>query len=227
MRVLIIEDEYEMAAAMKLGLDSQGFSTDLACTGEEGLLQLECNEYNAVLLDLNLPDMDGMEVLSAIRARGDTPLLIISAREGVSEIQLGLDRGADDYVTKPFDLYVLASRIRAVVRRSFGISRGDIRVGQLVVEPARRLARYGNTVIELSAKDYVLLECLAQRSPNFVTAEELLSYAYDDRVDPFSSVIRVHLANIRKKLSSITDQVEILSLKGKGYRLCEKPDDSI
>lgn len=159
--------------------------------------------------------------------RGDTPLLIISAREGVSEIQLGLDRGADDYVTKPFDLFVLASRIRAVVRRSFGISRGDIRVGQLVVEPARRLARYGNTVIDLSAKEYVLLECLAQRSPNFVTAEELLSYAYDDRVDPFSSVIRVHLANIRKKLSSITDRVEILSLKGKGYRLCEKPDDSI
>ena len=96
-----------------------------------------------------------------------------------------------------------------------------------MVEPARRLARYGNTVIELSAKEYVLLECLAQRSPNFVTAEELLSYAYDDRVDPFSSVIRVHLANIRKKLSSITDRVEILSLKGKGYRLCEKPDDSI
>lgn len=226
MRVLIIEDEYEMAAAMKLGLDSQGFSTDLACTGEEGLLQSECNEYNAVLLDLNLPDMDGMRCSSCHGPRGDTPAHHLRPGGGIRN-PTGLDRGADDYVTKPFDLFVLASRIRAVVRRSFGISRGDIRVGQLVVEPARRLARYGNTVIDLSAKEYVLLECLAQRSPNFVTAEELLSYAYDDRVDPFSSVIRVHLANIRKKLSSITDRVEILSLKGKGYRLCEKPDDSI
>lgn len=227
MRVLIIEDEQEMAAAVKKGLEAQGFSVDLASNGSEGLLQFDCNDYTAVLLDLNLPDMDGMEVLSAIRAQKNTPLIILSARDATNAIQQGLDEGADDYVTKPFDLYVLGSRIRAVARRSFGISRGEIAVGELVVEPARRVARCGTTALELSAKEYVILECLAQHAPDFVSAEELLSYAYDDSVDPFSSVIRVHMANIRKKLSSAGAKVEIASVKGRGYRLCKKTESSI
>ena len=227
MHVLIIEDEREMALAVKKGLEKQGFSIDLAFTGADGLFQFECSDYTAVLLDLNLPDIDGMEVLRTIRAHKSTPLIIIAARTATEEIQTGLDCGADDYVTKPFDLFVLAARIRAVVRRSFGTGRSDIRIGSLVVDPTHRTVRWKDTVIDLSAKEYVLVECLAQHSPNYVTAEELIAYAYDDTVDPFSSVIRVHMANIRKKLSLVTSQVGIVSTKRKGYLLCENPEESL
>lgn len=224
MHVLIIEDEREMAAAMKQGLEKQGFSIDLAATGAEGLFLSECNDYTAVLLDLNLPDLDGMEVLRSIRAQKSTPLIIISARIANGEIQNGLDCGADDYVTKPFDLVVLAARIRAVVRRSFGISRSDIHIGELCVDPVRRIVSHADHSIDLSAKEYILVECLANHYPHYVTAETLLSYAYDDTVDPFSSVIRVHMANIRKKLLQSGCGVSIASVKGKGYRLCENTD---
>lgn len=220
MRLLIIEDDVFLAEEMKIGLERQGFTVDISNSGLDGEEKAYITDYDAVLLDLNLPDKDGLEVLSWLRSSGrNCPVLIVSARDTARERALGLDLGADDYITKPFDFIELTSRIRAVVRRFYGRTSPIITVGELTVDPAARTVVWNNAVIPLSAKEFDILLYLAERRTEVVSSEDIIEHTYDEEFDLFSSVLRVHISNLRKKLQAVSGRNLLTTVKGKGYRL--------
>lgn len=220
MRVLIIEDDRQLAKEMKTGLERQGFTVDIANTGLEGEEKAIITDYDAVLLDLNLPDRDGLDILAFLRNSGrNMPVLIVSAREAVKERAAGLDLGADDYIVKPFDFIELTSRIRAVVRRSYGRTSPRITIGGLSVNPATRTAVWENVDIPLSVKEFDILLYLAECYPKVVSSEEIIEHTYNEEFDLFSSVLRVHISNLRKKLQAASGQNLLVTVKGKGYHL--------
>lgn len=220
MRLLIIEDDRPLAAEMKTGLERQGFTVDLADTGLDGEEKAYVTDYDAVLLDLNLPDKDGLEVLSCLRNHErNVPVLIVSARDAVGERAAGLDLGADDYVVKPFDFLELTSRIRAVVRRFYGRTNPQITIGSLSVNPATQTALWEKEGIPLSPKEFDILSYLAERHPEVVSSEDVAEHVYDENFDLFSSVLRVHVSNLRKKLQAASGQNLLVTIKGRGYRL--------
>lgn len=220
MRVLIIEDDRQLAKEMKTGLERQGFTVDIANTGLEGEEKAIITDYDAVLLDLNLPDRDGLDILAFLRNSGrNMPVLIVSAREAVKERAAGLDLGADDYIVKPFDFIELTSRIRAVVRRFYGRTSPRITIGGLSVNPATRTAVWENVDIPLSVKEFDILLYLAECYPKVVSSEEIIEHTYNEEFDLFSSVLRVHISNLRKKLQAASGQNLLVTVKGKGYHL--------
>ena len=220
MRVLIIEDDKQLAKEMKTGLERQGFTVDIANTGLEGEEKASITDYDAVLLDLNLPDRDGLDILAFLRNSGrNMPVLIVSAREAVKERAAGLDLGADDYIVKPFDFIELTSRIRAVVRRFYGRTSPRITIGGLSVNPAVRTATCENVDIPLSVKEFDILLYLAECYPKVVSSEEIIEHTYNEEFALFSSVLRVHISNLRKKLQAASGQNLLVTVKGKGYHL--------
>lgn len=223
MRVLIIEDDKELASLVKRGLEGFGFSCDIANSGGDGEEKIFVNEYDTILLDLNLPDKDGIEVLKDIRAKGiETPVIIVTARDEVKERAMGLDLGSDDYIVKPFDLIELRARINAVVRRLYGRVNSEIKIGELLINPKTRIVNYNLEEVKLSAKEFDILEYIANNHPNVVSSESITEHVYDEFFDQFSSVLRVHIANLRKKLKVVAQKDILITLKGKGYRICEK-----
>ena len=220
MKVLIIEDDKQLAKEMKTGLERQGFTVDIANTGLEGEEKASITDYDAVLLDLNLPDRDGLDILAFLRNSGrNMPVLIVSARAAVKERAAGLDLGADDYIVKPFDFIELTSRIRAVVRRFYGRTSPRITIGGLSVNPATRTAVWENVDIPLSVKEFDILLYLAECYPKVVSSEEIIEHTYNEEFDLFSSVLRVHISNLRKKLQAASGQNLLVTVKGKGYHL--------
>ena len=220
MRVLIIEDDRQLAKEMKTGLERQGFTVDIANTGLEGEEKASITDYDDVLLDINLPDRDGLDILAFLRNSGrNMPVLIVSAREAVKERAAGLDLGADDYIVKPFDFIELTSRIRAVVRRFYGRTSPRITIGGLSVNPATRTAVWENVDIPLSVKEFDILLYLAECYPKVVSSEEIIEHTYNEEFDLFSSVLRVHISNLRKKLQAASGQNLLVTVKGKGYHL--------
>lgn len=220
MRLLIIEDDRQLTGEMKTGLERQGFTIDIANTGLEGEEKACVTDYDAVLLDLNLPDKDGLDILVFLRNNGrNMPVLIVSARETVQERSVGLDLGADDYIVKPFDFIELASRIRAVVRRFYGRTSPRITIGSLSVDPAACTAAWENETIPLSVKEFDILLYLAECHPKVVSSEEIIEHTYNEEFDLFSSVLRVHISNLRKKLRAASGQNLLITVKGKGYYL--------
>ena len=223
MRILIIEDDKELASVVKRGLEAFGFSSDIANTGEDGEEKIFINEYDSILLDLNLPDKDGLEVLKSIRETGiTTPVIIITARNEVKERAMGLDLGSDDYIVKPFDLIELRARINAVVRRFYGRVNSEIKIGELLIKPKTRVVSYKLKKVKLSAKEFDILEYIANNHPSVVSSESITEHVYDEFFDQFSSVLRVHIANLRKKLRVVAEKDILITLKGKGYRIWEK-----
>ena len=220
MRLLIIEDDKPLSNEMKTGLERQGFTVDIANTGLEGEEKAYVTDYDAVLLDLNLPDKDGMDILVFLRNNGrNMPVLIVSARDAVKERSAGLDLGADDYIVKPFDFTELASRIRAVIRRFYGRTSPQITIGGLSVNPATRTAVWENEKIPLSAKEFDILLYLAECYPKVVSGEEIIEHTYEEEFDLLSSVLRVHISNLRKKMQAASGQNLLITVKGKGYYL--------
>ncbi|MCB2311465.1 response regulator transcription factor [Clostridium tagluense] len=223
MRLLIIEDDKELSYVMKIGLEKSGFTTDVANTGFEGEEKAFANSYDSILLDLNLPDKDGLEILSFLRENDiHTPIIIVSARDEVQQRALGLNSGADDYIIKPFDFVELEARIQAVIRRFYGRTKNEIDLGKIKVYPHTRKVFVGEFETVLSAKEFDILEYLASRSPDIVSSEDIVEHVYDEFYDPFSSVLRVHIANLRKKLTRKGGEGLLITIKGKGYQLCEK-----
>lgn len=220
MRLLIIEDDKPLADEMKVGLERQGFTVDIANTGLGGEEKAYVTDYDAVLLDLNLPDKDGLEILSYLRGNErNMPVLIVSARDTVRERSIGLDLGADDYIIKPFDFVELTSRIRAVVRRFYGRTNPKIMIGSLSINPAIQMALWENEAIPLSTKEFDILLYLAERHPEIVSSEDIIEHTYNEDFDLFSSVLRVHISNLRKKLQAASGQNLLITIKGKGYCL--------
>lgn len=223
MRVLVVEDEKRLAENIARSLrESAGYAVDIAADGEDGLFMAESNPYDAVLLDLMLPRMHGLELLKRLRvAKQSTPVLVLTARDEKESIVALLNAGADDYLTKPFDLGELLARTKALIRRGKGQSSPVLRVGDLEVNTADRTVRRAGTNIQLSAMEYRVLEYLAHRPGAVVSKTELLEHLYDYNWEKFSNVIEVYISGLRRKLSNGSSRPLIHTLRGQGYMLQE------
>ncbi len=221
MRLLIIEDNIELANSMKMGLEKMGFHIDVSNTGSDGEEKASINEYDVILLDLNLPDIDGIEILNYLRSESiETPVIIVTARDEVEQLAFGLDNGADDYITKPFKLLELRARIHAIIRRFHGRTNPIINIGNLQLNPITRTVEIENKPVALASKEFDILECICYRHPAVVSSEEIAEHIYDENFDPFSSVLRVHIARLKKKLSNASGKEILINIRGKGYVLC-------
>ncbi|AVQ46960.1 response regulator transcription factor [Clostridium botulinum] len=221
MRLLIIEDNIELANSMKMGLEKMGFHIDVSNTGSDGEEKASINEYDVILLDLNLPDIDGIEILNYLRSESiETPVIIITARDEVEQLAFGLDNGADDYMTKPFKLLELRARIHAIIRRFHGRTNPIINIGNLQLNPITRTVEIENKPVALASKEFDILEYICYRHPAVVSSEEIAEHIYDENFDPFSSVLRVHIARLKKKLSNSSGKEILINIRGKGYVLC-------
>lgn len=221
MRILTIEDNLELSQHIQQSLSLLGFQVDSCNCGLAGEELAFINPYDAILLDLNLPDKDGLEILSFLRKENiATPIIIITARDEVKQRIVGLNLGADDYVTKPFDLQELAARIYAVIRRFYGRANPDIQIGPLLVSPASRYIAYNRQVVALKAKEFDMLEIMASVYPNVISMEQIALQIYDENAEPSSSVLRVHMSRLKRALREISGQEVIKNIRGKGYQLC-------
>lgn len=221
MRLLVIEDNIELSNSMKKGLENMNFKVDISNTGEEGEEKASINEYDVILLDLNLPDTDGIEVLKYLRKKSiETPIIIITARDNVSDLAIGLDNGADDYITKPFQLLEVRARIHAVIRRFHGRTNPIINIGTLKLNPVNRTVYIDEKEVILAIKEFDILEYICYKHPAVVSSEEIVEHVYDENFDPFSSVLRVHISRLKNKLKNIQGQDVLVNVRGKGYCLC-------
>jgi two-component system response regulator PhoP len=220
-RVLIIEDEKRLAGNIARSLrESAGYAVDCAHDGEEGLYMAESNPYDLVVLDLMLPRIEGLSVLERMRtARNPSPVLILTARDDRDSVIALLNAGADDYVTKPFDLGELIARAKALIRRGKGHSSAVLKVRDVEIDTAsRRVVRDGK-MLALSAMEYRVLEYLAHRQDAIVSKTELSEHLYDFNWERFSNVIEVYISGLRRKLGDKNGDL-IETLRGQGYRLC-------
>jgi DNA-binding response OmpR family regulator len=215
MRVLVVEDETDLARVVKRALAEEGFSVDTVHDGESGLYSATAVDYDLVILDLMLPRMDGWTVLKRLRAKKKTPVLLLTARDGTADKVTGLDAGADDYLTKPFQLDELLARARALIRRSADKPSPVIRLGDVEINTAARAVRRGGKAVDLTAKEYALVELLALHRGELVTRTMIYDHIYDEEDDSLSNVVDVYVSNLRKKLGK--DLIE--TRRGQGYIL--------
>ena len=222
MRILIIEDEIDFANALSRGLKNQGYAVDVAKDGKEGWELGTVNPYDLVILDLNLPMMDGLEICRRLRhQRMDLLIFILTARDRIHDRVIGLDMGADDYLVKPFHFEELTARIRALLRRDLRVREPILRVGDLQVDPAEGIAWKGKRRLDLTAKEFSILEYLVRHKGEIVTSEQLIEHIWgEDEIDPFSSSVRVHIHSLRRKLGDKSDSTRYIeTIIGQGYRL--------
>lgn len=225
MRALVVEDYAPVRQAVVEGLSEQGFAVDHASDGVEGLWYAENNPYDVIVLDVMLPKLDGLAVLKQLRARGATsPVLLLTARDGVDDRVRGLDSGADDYLVKPFAFAELLARVRALVRRRYEARDPIVRVADLEIDTTKRLVRRAGEAIMLSAREYALLEYLGLRAGQLVTRSEIWEHVYDFAADAQSNVIDVYIGYLRKKLEREGAAKLIHTRRGQGYILTAEPD---
>ena len=224
MKILVIEDEQRLARLLKQGLEEQGFVVDLAFDGSEGQFQAEQYPYDAILLDLMLPEVDGLAILKGLREKGnDVPVLIITARGDVEDRIKWLNFGADDYLAKPFNLDELIARLRALIRRSRGQSTPLVTVGDLVIDSNARTVVRAGTVILLSAREYDLLHYLALSTGKVVSRTELIEHIFTSDYEWDSNVIEVHISHLRTKIDKGYSSALIHTVRGAGYILKAAP----
>lgn len=224
MRILVVEDEQDLAAAIATGLRREGYAVDLADLGGMAIGKLESTEYDLVCLDLNLPDMDGLEVCRWIRAGNaladpEPRVLMLTARDSLEERVAGLDDGADDYVVKPFALPELLARVRALSRRDLNSRGAVLEVGQLALDAAKRTAVWDAEELELTSKEFALLRYFMLHSDEVLSSERLLEHVWDEHADPFTNTVRVTVSNLRRKLRDVGAGEPIETVVGAGYRL--------
>jgi two-component system OmpR family response regulator len=214
MRILIVEDEPDLLRGLAKALREEGYAVDTAPDGEEGLFKAAETAYDAIVLDVMLPKLNGFEMLEKLREKKRTPVLMLTARNRTPDRVRGLDSGADDYLAKPFDLDELLARLRALIRRCVGVATNAITVGHDVVINigGKTVTRHGKP-IDLTAREYALVEFLAQRRGQVVSRTELYEHLFDESDDTLSNLLDVHVSNIRKKLGSDF----IVTRRGLGY----------
>jgi len=213
MRVLIIEDNPELIRSLAASLREEDFAVDTAEDGVEGLAKAIAVEYDVIVLDVMLPKLDGWNVIAALRRTHRTPVLMLTARDTVADRVQGLDRGADDYLSKPFDLDELLARIRALIRRTTGLTHSVVEIGDLVIDTARRRTMVAGAEVTLTAREYVLLEYLALHRGETVSRAELYEHLFDENDNTLSNLLDVHVSNLRRKLGRDL----ILTRRGHGY----------
>ena len=221
MRVLIVEDEPRLAENIARSLrESAGYAVDIAPDGEEALFLAEANVYDAVLLDLMLPKRSGLEVLTRLRKAGQrTPVLVLTARDDKESVVALLNAGADDYLTKPFDLGELLARVKALIRRGKGQTTPVLSIGDVQLNTVNCTVRRGGKVIPLTAMEYRVLEYLLHRPRAVVSKTELLEHLYDYNWEKFSNVIEVYISGLRRKLEHGDPHQLIHTVRGQGYIL--------
>ncbi|HEX4822550.1 MAG TPA: response regulator transcription factor [Acidimicrobiales bacterium] len=223
MRVLVVEDERDLADAVATGLRREGYAVDIANDGEEALEKLAYTEYDLVCLDLTLPKVDGIEVCRRIRhgetGSTDARVLMLTARDAVGDRVTGLDEGADDYLVKPYAFAELTARVRTLLRRDAGRSGAVLRVGDLELDTARLTATRGGRDLELTAKEFALLRYFMTHAGTVLSTEDLLEHVWDEFTDPFTNTVRVTVGTLRRKLSAGGEPPVIETLIGSGYRL--------
>ncbi len=217
MKVLIVEDDKKVGAFLYKAFHEEGFVVDHARTKQEAMTQASALSYDLLVLDWMLPDGDGLSLCRVLRQNGvATPILMLTARAETAEKVLALDAGADDYMTKPFSLEELLARARAVIRRASGGSSLQLRVDQLSLDLRHRVVTLAGARVELTGKEFVLLEFLIRRAPQVVTRSELLAHVWKSTADPGSNVIEVHVKNLRDKLGAMGERIE--TVRAQGYR---------
>lgn len=220
MKILIVEDEAEMLSALKRGFIKKGYTVDTACDGITASYLAETNVYDVIVLDLNLPKKDGLEVLEEIRSRNENQkVIILSARSSVSDKVLGLDTGANDYMSKPFDFLELEARIRSLARREYAQKDTTLSVQGIVINTKNKKITVNETVINLPPKEYAILEYLVKNCGKVVSSEELIDHVWKSDVDLFSVSVKVHISNIRKKLIKLCGKEVIKTVRGFGYMI--------
>jgi two-component system OmpR family response regulator len=225
MRLLIVEDEVKMAGLLRRGLQEEGYAVDVAQTGSEGVWAATENPYDAIVLDVMLPDLDGFAVCRQLREAGRwTPILMLTARDAVPDRIAGLDAGADDYLTKPFAFTELLARLRALVRRGAGERPAVLKAGDLALDPATRRVTRGGTPIDLTAKEFALLEYFLRHRGEVLTRTRLIEHVWDFAYDGDSNVVDVYVRYLRQKVDRPFGRRTIETVRGAGYRLETEAD---
>jgi DNA-binding response OmpR family regulator len=227
MRILLVEDEPGAARMLAKGLREQSYAVDVATDGEAAVYQAGVNDYDLVILDVMLPLKDGFEVCRELREEGLTfPILMLTARDAPPDRVAGLDMGADDYLTKPFDFHELLARLRALLRRGPALRPETVEIADLIIDMRGRRVRRGGRQIELTAKEYALLEYLARRAGEVVSRAEIAEHVWEENFDPFSNLIEVYVQRLRRKIDEGRAPKLIRTRRGEGYVLAPAKEDS-
>jgi two-component system OmpR family response regulator len=213
MRILIVEDEPDLLRSLAQALREEGYAVDTAADGVEGAYKAENYDYDAVVLDVMLPRMDGWEILTRLRKIKKTPVLMLTARDQARDRVRGLDTGADDYLVKPFDLSELFARIRAIIRRSANKTTNVVEIGDIKIDTAARNVFLKDKPVELTAREYALVEFMALHRGEVVTRTQLYEHLFDENDETLSNLLDVHVSNVRKKLGAEF----IVTRRGHGY----------
>jgi two-component system OmpR family response regulator len=220
MRLLLVEDDDRMAVLLRRALEEDGYAVDVTSDGTEGLWMGEENDYDAVVLDGMLPGMDGLEVVRRLRqSQRWAPVLMLTARSGFDQRIEGLDAGADDYLAKPFNFGELSARIRALVRRGISERPAVLRTRDLSLDPATRRVTRGGHHVELTAKEFALLELLMRHQGDVLSRTFILEHVWDFAYDPTSNVVDQYIGSLRRKLDRPFDRDDVQTVRGAGYRL--------
>ena len=221
MRVLVVEDSPRLSRNIATALRRSGYAVDAAADGEEGLWLAESHEYDAIVLDIMLPKRDGLDVLRTLRARGrPIHVLLLTARDTVADRVTGLQAGADDYLVKPFALEELLARVQALCRRAYGTKQPHLAIADLEINTSARTAQRAGRAVELTAREYQLLEYLARRRGEVVSRADIEEHIYDGQVDPMSNVVDSAVCTLRKKLANSAAAAPLIhTRRGLGYVL--------
>jgi len=226
MRILVVEDELDLQEAIAEGLRIEGYAVDTCSNGEDAYELAYIENYDLIILDLNLPKMDGLKVLEKLREDNkELKVLILSARSSVNDKVKGLDIGANDYLTKPFAFAELEARIRNLLRRKFVQENSLLSCGSINMDLSKRIAFVGEKELNLTKKEFALLEYFLLNQEKVVSQEELIEHVWDGNADSFSGAIRVHIATLRKKLKALLDYDPIRTKIGEGYFIAKNDGD--
>ncbi|WP_420452180.1 response regulator transcription factor [Ilumatobacter sp.] len=222
MRVLVVEDSEPLARSLEAGLTADGFAVDVALDGERALEMAALHDYDAIVLDIMLPRRNGWLVCRALRARDDwTPVLVLTAKDGDLDEAEAFETGADDFLRKPFSHLVLVARLRALIRRSSAQPSTELVVGDLVLDPTRRTVRRGEVRIELTAREFAVLEHLMAAAGAVVSKRDILDHVWDVDFAGDANIVEVYVGHLRRKVDVPFDRSSIETVRGRGYRLSE------
>jgi DNA-binding response OmpR family regulator len=221
-KVLLIEDDRKIAAAVKRGLEAEGFRIEVALDGADGLWRATEGRYDLLVVDLMLPGRNGFQICADLRAAGDwTPILVLTAKDGDLDEAEALDTGADDYLTKPFSFPVLVARIRALLRRTTGRNPTPVTVGSLRIDPGQRRVWRGEAPLDLTAREFDVLEYLVRRAGQVLRKEEILAGVWEYDFDGDPNIVEVYVGRLRRKVDEPFGEHSIETVRGAGYRLVE------
>lgn len=220
MRILVVEDDQKTARFLKQGLEEEGHAVDIAGDGDEGAFLGHLNPYDLILLDIQLPKRNGLQLSTELRREGvETPILMLTGRDSTPDVVRGLNAGADDYLTKPFDFDELLARVNALTRRRGGTVTGSLRFGDLELDRLKRQVRRGTRFIDLSPREFRLLEFFMLHPDEVVSRVQLLEKVWDMSFDPETNVVDAHISNLRKKLEQHGGPRVLQTIRGSGYAL--------